>query len=85
MSDGFFGAIALVFALMMVGLVAAAIHESNKWEAFKVAHNCRIVGKMSGDVFNTFGVGANGQLSVGIGATSGKTGWACDDGMTYWK
>ena len=85
MNDGFLGTMVIACAALLVGLVALTIHESNKWEEFKVAHKCKVVGKMSGDVFNTFGVGANGQLSVGIGATSGKTGWACDDGMTYWK
>lgn len=65
----------------LFGLVA----NERKWEAFKAKHHCKIVGKASGDVFNTVGIGANGQVTVGIGSTPDKTGWQCDDGMTYWR
>lgn len=76
-------------AVLVVVLVALAIvggvHSADEWRDFKAKHNCVIVGKMDGDVFNTFGVSGNGQIAVGIGSTPSKTGWKCDDGVTYWK
>lgn len=40
---------------------------------------------MSGSTFNTVGVGSNGGVSVGIGSTPDKTGYQCNDGVTYWR
>lgn len=68
-----------------IGLLAAGIWalvvDARNWETFKVIHECRIVGKTHGEMFNTFDAKGN----IGIGFTSGKTGWACNDGVTYWR
>lgn len=82
--------ILLLFVLMLLALPATvwvAYEESQRWDEFKVANNCRVVGKMSGDTFTTVGpnLGGSGGVSIGIGSTPGKTGWQCDDGMTYWR
>lgn len=67
-----------VFALFAIGVWALVV-DARDWEAFKVAHECKIVGKMHGEMINTFDAKGN----IGIGFTSGKTGWACNDGVTY--
>jgi len=79
--------IAVVVALIaMIGLlVLALVLEAQRWEAFKVAHNCKKVAHISGSTFNTFGVGTNGQVVIGVGSIPSKTGWQCDDGMTYYR
>lgn len=59
--------------------------EADAWDTFKSEHNCRDAGVMRGDVVTAVGVGANGQVAVGVGATPDKTGWQCDDGKTYWR
>lgn len=71
--------------VLLVGMVLYVIDDGKKWEAFKVAHECKKVAHITGDVFNTIGIGANGQVSVGIGSTPDKTGWACNDGITYYR
>lgn len=71
--------------VLVVIMFALALHESSEWEKFKVEHKCRVVAKIDGEVFNTFGVDSNGMPTVGIGSTSSKTGWLCDDGVTYYK
>lgn len=77
---------AIGLSIALLGLIVWATYEDHKsWEAFASTHNCKKVGYIRGDVFNTVGVGANGQMTVGIGSTPGKTGWHCDDGMTYWR
>lgn len=64
-------------------LIIAMVEEQRKWEKFKVEHNCTKTAHISGTVFNTVGVGSNGQMTIGIGTTPDKDCWSCDDGMTY--
>jgi hypothetical protein len=66
--------------LLVVGVWALVV-DVRDWEAFKASHECRIVGKMHGEMINTFDTKGN----IGIGFTSGKTGWSCNDGVTYWR
>ncbi len=91
--DGWPGRALLGFLIVVVALVAlliwAVIKESNEWEAFKVKHNCKVVSYSKGSP----------QIGVGYGTTSGgkggtvvvvtqqpdKTGWQCDDGVTYYR
>lgn len=75
-------------ALLGLALIAflafamyACVDESNEWETFKVEHKCKVTGKMRGEMFNTFDMKGN----VGIGSTSSKVAWTCDDGITYWR
>ena len=65
--------------------VWAAIEDGRKWDSFKVEHHCKQVAHIKGDVFNTFGTDMKGNMSIGVGSTPDKTGWLCDDGMTYYR
>jgi hypothetical protein len=74
----------LVIAVIVVvcfGVLAIAIAEAKQWSAFKQERNCKVVAKINGDVFTAFGT--DGKATVG--STSGKTGWLCDDGITYYR
>lgn len=71
----------LTFAAVIFVLILTGKHEIKKWDEFTIAHHCKIVSHTSGDVFNT--IDANGK--IGIGITDSKTGWLCDDGITYYK
>ena len=79
--------IALIAALVALLAVAVwmAIADAQEWETFKEAHHCKVVSKVEGDVFNTFGSDSKGGVVVGIGSTPDKTGWLCDDGVTYYR
>ena len=82
MSDDIAMAALAVVAIVLLGLGAwALVVDAKDWEVFRVSHECRIVGKMHGEMINTFDAKGN----VGIGFTSGKTGWSCNDGVTYWR
>lgn len=70
---------------LIVALFVLIVHESHEWERFSAAHACKVVAHVRGDVFNTVGVDAKGNVSVGIGSTPDKTGWLCDDGVTYYR
>ncbi|MCR2669607.1 hypothetical protein NSP01_24020, partial [Salmonella enterica] len=45
-----------VFGILFALLVLGAAAESREWEKFKAEHNCRVTGKMSGDVNVGYGV-----------------------------
>lgn len=70
-------------------LIWALIEENKQWEAFSVSHECKVVGQMSGSVQSGvgFGTGVNGQAGTVITTTSipSKTGYLCNDGVTYWR
>lgn len=68
--------------VMLIGIVVwLCVTESAEWNRFKVAQHCRVVGKTSGST--GFGVGSNGKTVTTY--MPGKTGWFCDDGVTYWR
>lgn len=78
--------IGMAFCIGLFVLAMWALMDSAKrWEEFKSQHNCKIVGKIDGDVVVGTGIGANGQMTTVVGSTAGKTGYLCDDGVTYWK
>lgn len=69
-----------IFAIFTVA-ITLAVMEAKEWAAFKDAHHCKVVAHIRGDTFNTI----NADGSVGIGTTPSKTGWLCDDGITYYR
>lgn len=77
----------MIAALLLCfwGMYAAASYDYESWKAFSAEHHCRVVGKMSGDVVVGTGLTANGQVTTTVGFTGDKTGYICDDGVTYWR
>lgn len=74
-------AITIGALIAIVAVFVGMADESAQWTQFKADHDCKVVGKMAGNIINT--IGPNGQ--VGIGYNPDKTGWLCDDGVTYWR
>lgn len=79
---------AATFALVVM-LPVAMYYEHKEWQAFKVEHHCKIVAKTRGDTHVGVGYGMTANGSMGavttVSSTSPKTGWLCDDGITYWR
>lgn len=73
------------FVAVIAAIVCASYEEAKRWEAFKIAHQCRKVSyeRATSHPVTTFG--ANGQAQFGVVTTPGKTGWACNDGITYYR
>lgn len=77
-----------IAAVLIVVAILAAICEQGQWERFAEEHHCKVVGRTS----SSTGVGV-GPISTGNGigvgvittVTPGKTGYLCDDGVTYWR
>lgn len=92
-NDGWPGRLILALLIFVVLLPLAVIYgvmkEQEQWDAFAAAHACKKVGEMSG-ITQTgvgFGMAASGQIGpvVTTSSTPSKTGWLCDDGVTYWR
>lgn len=85
------GRVVLLSFILLIALIPimvwATIADQQEWNAFKSAHACKIVGKMRGDVTTTVApiIGGNGGIAVGTSVSPDKTGWQCDDGVTYWR
>jgi hypothetical protein len=61
--------------------------EGEEWELFMSSHKCKIVSKSKGESSTGVGYGftGNGQFGTVITSSSSpdKTGYLCDDGVTY--
>lgn len=71
--------------ILLPGIAYLIYLNEAEWKAFSAEHNCKVVAKISGSVFNTYTVGQNGQMQMGVGSTPDRTGWLCDDGVTYYR
>lgn len=91
--EGWHGRLMLALLIFLVLLLPTAIYGSIKkqeqWDVFATTHACKKVGEMSGSTQTGVGFGmmATGQMGAVITTTStpSKTGWLCDDGVTYWR
>lgn len=76
-------------ALLLGVMIWAAVVEENQWQAFKATHDCKVVGKTTSTTSTGFQtvIGPNGQVGMGpvTTVTPSKTGWLCNDGVTYWR
>jgi hypothetical protein len=70
---------------LFVFLVNEAIDSAARWEAFAAQHECKVVGKVSGSTSVGHDITASGKFGTVITSTPGKTGYLCNDGVTYWR
>lgn len=76
----------LVLAVLGIPLaMVAGRKEKQEWEAFKFAHDCKITSRIDGAVMPTVAIDTSGKAIYGMTTTPSKTGWTCDDGVTYYK
>lgn len=82
----------LVWGLLVLAIVVciplalvAGHNEKQEWEAFKASHNCKVTSRIDGSVMPTFAMDTSGKAVYGMTTTPSKTGWTCDDGVTYYK
>ena len=70
----------VIGGLLVLGVWAGIVSEQ-KWAAFKIEHNCKIVEKYHGS--DSIGFNTDGTTTIILGES--KTGWLCNDGITYWR
>lgn len=79
---------ALVVALALAGgwwLVELVRADEAAWKAWAREHECRVVGRERASVASTTGVNSAGAVVSGVTVVPGRTGYACNDGVTYWR
>ena len=59
--------------------------EREAWALFAAEHSCRVVGKQSGTTSIMILPNATSGTTLIPITSPGKTGYACDDGVTYWR
>lgn len=78
------GTMVLCVALIALA-VWAAIESGRQWKQFAAEHQCRVIAKIRGDTINTMSFDSKGAPVIGIATTPDKTGWLCNDGITYYR
>ena len=80
--------LAICFILLAVGIWLALWSEAEdqrQWQAFVEAHECRVVGKVSGSTYVGVGGDSKGAVVTTVIISSDKTSYSCNDGVTYWR
>lgn len=86
---GLFALAGFGLVLLIPWMIWASIEEAKEWQAFSVTHDCKVVGRMSSSTSTGLGFGmmSNGQMGTVMTTNTipAKTGYACNDGVTYWR
>lgn len=69
----------------IVIMAIGSVEEQRQWEVFAVAKHCKVVGDIAPSVGTGVGITSNGKSGVVTTFDPGKTGYICDDGVTYWR
>jgi len=85
MIDRTLAAVVAAIVALIVLVVFLEIHDQRAWETFSAAHGCHVVARERGHSSVGYGLSTNGQMGTFVTSTGPKTGWLCDDGVTYWR
>lgn len=75
----------VVSLLALALMVWAAVQAEKRWAKFAAEHDCKVVGKMKGDLLVSITIDSKGQMGIAATAAPDKTGYLCNDGVTYWR
>jgi len=82
--DAVLGFLLAVIAVLLVLSIFLHQKEQREWDAFATEHECVVVGKERGGMGVGFTTGSGGG-GVGVYQEPDKTGYQCNDGVTYWR
>jgi hypothetical protein len=80
-----FPLVVIGIALLIPLIIYAAIVDAREWEEFKAKHNCKVVAHVRGSTSIGVGFNSNGGTTIMPITEPDKTGWQCDDGVTYYR
>jgi hypothetical protein len=87
--DWVIAAVCTIVAALIALFTRAIVTEQREWDVFRVVHHCRVVGRESSSISTGVGpvLGNNNSGGVAIITTvnPSKTGYLCDDNITYWR
>jgi hypothetical protein len=73
--------ILIITTILIVSIGSINSAERNNW----LKAHCEKIGQMSGDIAVGVGMSSGGRPVTVVTPVSGKTGYKCDDGITYWE
>lgn len=71
----------ILVSIAMIGCFYLMLIEAEKWEEFKVEHKCKVVAHIRGSTSTGFSSSGN----IVTVQEADKTGWLCNDGVTYYR
>lgn len=77
--------IGIIAAVVIIASVFLAMEEQKQWSSFYASHECKKVGEIAPSTSWGYRMGYNGKYEYGSIHNPGKTGYACNDGVTYWR
>jgi hypothetical protein len=77
--------IAGIFAGLIPLAIGLAVQDERDWRQWSSAHHCRMIGRTGPTAAFGPSVSADGRIGTTMLVTGGKTGWLCDDNVTYWR
>jgi len=83
--NGLVVGIIITITLVLVGVLLTEHRANELWQAFKVDHECEIVGREKSRTFLSTNYSSTGSTSTSIHTIPARTLWLCDDGITYRK
>lgn len=73
--------IGLLIAVFLALGIYGSVQKNKRWEAFRTEHACKIISRSTPST----GVGLDTAGNMSVMTIEGKTGWLCDDGVTYYR
>lgn len=74
-----------VIIALTAAMVMGASDERSQWEAFSASHSCKIVSKTTGNTLLSPVFSGKGGVGLATTYVPGKTGYLCNDGVTYYR
>lgn len=81
----FLGILVALCLAAMVGGIHQSLQEKREWEQYMVDHNCQVVGRKASTTSSGMGITPSGNVAMVVVDNPAQTGFACDDGITYWR
>lgn len=86
MFDGLWAAFVILGVIFLIILGAYLfIKDERDWENFKTQHHCKVTAHIEGSLSNGIGISSSGKPVMTVNNEPDKTGWLCDDGITYFR
>lgn len=73
--------VATLLGLVFWGVVPLIQESLARWETFKREHDCKVVANVGSEI--SYGISSSGKVVSVIQPS--KTGWLCNDGVTYYR
>lgn len=79
----------IIGVAVIVAILAVSFYffyqDEKAWQQFAATHDCKVVGKVSSSTAPGGGFDSKGNYLPTTITIPAKTGYLCNDGVTYWR